>query len=231
MSEAVDDFCWRAYQSEVRARRARLYGRSTTIVHIPAPPPPKPVIPPEPPKTGPRRARVYKGPQFQMPMPLPGKAYAYPIGPTINFPYFLEPSKIRAQRLMLECCEKHGFTVPEMIGDRRTFELVWARHELCWEVERQCGWSASRIGRWLGDRDHTTILNSLRKHQKKVDGTAWLQANAMAMPRGLRVLLGKMEVPPPEDVPPPRNRMSQEVDAARRVMRAGRARLLEILCP
>lgn len=56
------------------------------------------------------------------------------------------------------------FTVDDLKSAKRTNDLCMARHTAVYEVRKQRpDLSFPCIGRWFGGRDHTTILNSVRK--------------------------------------------------------------------
>jgi hypothetical protein len=58
-----------------------------------------------------------------------------------------------------------GVSVAELLGARRYREIAEARFAIM-AVYSAAGWSLPRIGRMLGDRDHTTVLNGLRRAER-----------------------------------------------------------------
>ncbi|MBX7200322.1 MAG: hypothetical protein K1X51_13225 [Rhodospirillaceae bacterium] len=60
-----------------------------------------------------------------------------------------------------------GMTVAMLVGDRRSRPIVAARHLAYWRVARETGASLAAIGRAFGDRDHTTIIHGIRKHEQR----------------------------------------------------------------
>lgn len=68
--------------------------------------------------------------------------------------------------------EDTDFSVAQLIGPCRSQSLARARQELMWILRRQGRWSLPQIGRFLGCRDHTTILHGVRAHQKRLDEKA-----------------------------------------------------------
>src|SRR3954469_21443926 len=60
-----------------------------------------------------------------------------------------------------------GLTVAMLVGDRRSRPIVAARHLAYWRVARETGASLAAIGRAFGDRDHTTIIHGIRKHEQR----------------------------------------------------------------
>lgn len=79
------------------------------------------------------------------------------------------PSVVFARRTVAMCAERHGVTYNDIMSPRRNKKIVIARMEAVWRVKMGTTWSLPRIGRFFGDRDHTTILHSVRTHQAKVD--------------------------------------------------------------
>ncbi|MFG6082132.1 helix-turn-helix domain-containing protein [Paracoccus litorisediminis] len=54
-------------------------------------------------------------------------------------------------------------TMEEIASSSRSRHVVQARFQAIWVLRTVCGHSLSMIGRHVGDRDHTTILNSINK--------------------------------------------------------------------
>lgn len=70
---------------------------------------------------------------------------------------------IDRRALLLATAAEFRFDVEDMIGGRRFQALVTARAAFALLSRRRLGSSATMIGRALGGRDHTTILNALLK--------------------------------------------------------------------
>ena len=51
----------------------------------------------------------------------------------------------------------------ELLGQRRTKNVITARHVLYWLCREVTPYSLPEIGRRLNDRDHTTILHGIRR--------------------------------------------------------------------
>lgn len=60
-------------------------------------------------------------------------------------------------------CEEHGTTPALMLGQCRKHPTAQLRHRLIFEIHSNFKVSLPQLGRMFGDRDHTTILNSLKK--------------------------------------------------------------------
>lgn len=71
----------------------------------------------------------------------------------------------RAKSIIAETCLKHGVSREDIMADRRQAKIVRARFEAMWRLKKETPWSYPRIGKFMGDRDHTTVLNACRKHE------------------------------------------------------------------
>lgn len=67
-----------------------------------------------------------------------------------------------------EVCAKHNVTMPQLMGQRRCAEFVDARWEVAWRLDRELGYSLPMIGKVLS-KDHTTVINMLRRYQARLD--------------------------------------------------------------
>jgi chromosomal replication initiator protein len=72
------------------------------------------------------------------------------------------------QQILQEVAEKHGITVQDLKGPCRRLKYALPRHEAAYRIVKELGFSLPKTGRVLGKRDHTTILNSVRKYEKKL---------------------------------------------------------------
>ena len=115
--------------------------------------------------------------------------YAFPIGPVAPS-YFsaktvseamaaaqeiIESQKIvsvprnRGAQIMKEVCDKYCVSMEDLISERRHQYLVRPRQEAMYRLCTETDWSLPRIGRLLGNRDHTTILHGKKKFQERLD--------------------------------------------------------------
>ena len=58
-------------------------------------------------------------------------------------------------------------SIQELKGERRTQNIVFARHFICKYLHSK-RWSLKAIGKMLGDRHHTTIMNSLKSSDSMI---------------------------------------------------------------
>lgn len=82
----------------------------------------------------------------------------------------------RATRLLAQVAYAHGYSPIDVKSYRREQPLVACRHEVCWQLKTQTTWSLPQIGKFLGGRDHTSVLFGIRKHQALVDGDVVMPA-------------------------------------------------------
>jgi hypothetical protein len=71
-----------------------------------------------------------------------------------------------AQTVLREVSEKHGLTVREIQSVVRLKPYVLARQEASYRLNKELGFSLAQVGRMLGKRDHTTVLNAIQMYKK-----------------------------------------------------------------
>lgn len=98
-----------------------------------------------------------------------------PISRVLSFEPYGPHLPSRSERIILTIkavAERYGFTLEDMRGMSRTRPVSWTRHEAAWTIRTKYGLSLPQTARYLGNRDHTTILNSIWKHEAKM---AWVE--------------------------------------------------------
>lgn len=70
--------------------------------------------------------------------------------------------------ILREVSEETGFSTVELLGPTRPRALAHARQYAMWRMQRETGQSLPQIGRFLGGRDHTTVLYGVRQHAKRL---------------------------------------------------------------
>ncbi len=73
------------------------------------------------------------------------------------------------KRIVAEVCLKHNQFLLDIESDRRTKKAVAARQELMYRLRTETTWSLPRIGRFIGNRDHTTIIHGFQKFKKQLE--------------------------------------------------------------
>lgn len=62
-----------------------------------------------------------------------------------------------------EVAHREGLSVADLYGPSRRARLVKARHAAMYIAHKKGGHSLSKVGRIFGNRDHTTVMNAVRK--------------------------------------------------------------------
>jgi hypothetical protein len=73
-----------------------------------------------------------------------------------------------AQTVLREVSEKHGLTVRQIQSVVRLKPYVLARQEASYRLNTELGFSLAQVGRMLGKRDHTTVLNAIQMYRKNL---------------------------------------------------------------
>lgn len=149
-----------------------------TLIHQPAPAPvtremaepdpaPEPVAKPRKPL---KHGTSWIAPRF---------VYRSPIGPLkppSDERVVGMPTPDAGRRLVWEIGEAFGLFEAELRGKSRAGRVCIARHWLAWKLYKEEGWPCTKIGRFLGDRDHSTIIHSIKKHEQR-----WAIARALGV--------------------------------------------------
>ena len=69
--------------------------------------------------------------------------------------------------LIKEVAEKYGVTVDDIRSARRTRAIMQPRLEFYYRARTETPYSYPEIGKFCGNRDHTTILTGARRHAKR----------------------------------------------------------------
>lgn len=72
-----------------------------------------------------------------------------------------------AMRDIKVIAELHGVDIEGVVGPSRKRKHAHARFEAMAHIRETYGWSLSRIGRLFSGRDHTTVLNAIRRHKER----------------------------------------------------------------
>jgi hypothetical protein len=91
--------------------------------------------------------------------------------------YVAQHVRVLARDIIRAVAEAHAISINDLLCDSHSRPLVLARHEAAYEMAQLTRLSLVQIGRALGGRDHTTIMNALCKHA---------QRNGLPLPRGLK---------------------------------------------
>ena len=144
-----------AAELRANAKAVRDYFKMLPAYVAPEPPPPPPPPPPEP------------EPQ---PDPLCAAADAAPDAPSQIDPLALPPAwrPRRAIRIRAMVAAHYGFTLAEITSHNRSSHYLLPRYTAIYLCVRHAGLSTPATGRLFGDRDHSTIVHSVRKAKERL---------------------------------------------------------------
>ena len=74
-----------------------------------------------------------------------------------------EPAQVSIERIQDEVSERFGLSKEELIGDRRSQNIVYPRQVAMYLSRELTDSSLPRIGRHFGGRDHTTVIHATSK--------------------------------------------------------------------
>tara|TARA_R110002126_G_scaffold101185_8_gene233143 strand:+ start:3921 stop:4442 length:522 start_codon:yes stop_codon:yes gene_type:complete len=120
------------------------------------------------------RARLNAGPPpkpLPLPEPAPEPVAAPPVTPPLtDFAYAMQASQLlqglrcapEIKEKILPILERHLISWKDAAGKSQMWKYTKCRFEIYVKLYAH-GWSLSQIGRLCGDRDHTTVLNGIKK--------------------------------------------------------------------
>ena len=76
--------------------------------------------------------------------------------------------RTKGSQIVREVCVKYNISMEDLISERRHQKIVQPRQEAMYRLCTETDWSLPRIGRYLGGRDHTTVLHGKRKFESKL---------------------------------------------------------------
>lgn len=68
-----------------------------------------------------------------------------------------------AKAIAIQVADRHGLTLEDLRGPCRRREVAWPRQEAMAAVYANCRVSLPWVGRFFGNRDHTTVLHAIRR--------------------------------------------------------------------
>ena len=122
------------------------------------------------------RARLNAGsPRLKPPPPKPPPPPPEPPPPPLDLAELMAaahalldvPEGPRWKQILRAHAQASGYMVEQLTGSSRAMALTASRHELCYRLRVEGGYSLPRIGQILGGRDHTTILAGVRRHAER----------------------------------------------------------------
>ena len=77
-----------------------------------------------------------------------------------------------ADAIVRDVAGKYDLTVSDLKGRVRDRPIAWPRQEAYSAVRSRLGWSYPRIGRYFGDRDHSTIIHGIGAYEARMERAA-----------------------------------------------------------
>jgi chromosomal replication initiation ATPase DnaA len=102
----------------------------------------------------------------------------------------IRPRSTKREEILYQVLDETGLTKEQLLGRQKLNRVVEARHWLCWRLYRETTMSMTAVGNYL-DRDHTSVLNGIKRHEKRMNG--WV------------IMSGKLSVPPGRALTPSEN--------------------------
>ena len=87
----------------------------------------------------------------------------------------LEQYADRKMLIVKECAKKHGVEVGDIFGPRKTAKILAARWEAIYRIKTTVKISHAALGKWMGGRDHTSIMYVMEQYEKKASHEARLR--------------------------------------------------------
>ena len=114
-----------------------------------------------------KKTNVHVGPFMRLKGPYPDPLDAPPpVAPTPHAKAPEAPVETPARKILNEVADKHNMPVAAFRSQQRKMPFVRLRQEACYRLSMELGFSLSQIGRLMGNRDHTTILNAIHMYKK-----------------------------------------------------------------
>jgi chromosomal replication initiator protein len=70
-------------------------------------------------------------------------------------------SKITIEKILCEVSRFYDVRIVDIKSERRTLDLIRPRHVACYLARKHTSLTTSKIGRLIGDRDHTTAMHAI----------------------------------------------------------------------
>lgn len=100
---------------------------------------------------------------------------AYPPPPPAAYEHCegeVTPAPKTARGIARQVAAKHKIGVNEILSGRRSRYIVIARQETYWRCRNETTLSLPQIGRFLGGKDHTSVLHGIRQYEKRLKANA-----------------------------------------------------------
>lgn len=98
------------------------------------------------------------------------------------------PAGMSMRAIMAEVVSEFQVSQRDLMSDRRSAAIVYPRFALMWLLQRYTPASLPAIGRFLGGKDHTTVLNGCRRCEVLMEDDPAFGAKVEAISRRMEVL-------------------------------------------
>jgi hypothetical protein len=71
----------------------------------------------------------------------------------------------RWKLILREVCASHGVTLDQLISHNRSKKFIDARMLAYYRLHKELGLSLPQIGRYIGDRDHSTVFYGIKRYE------------------------------------------------------------------
>jgi Bacterial dnaA protein helix-turn-helix/GcrA cell cycle regulator len=88
--------------------------------------------------------------------------------PIAVIPPPIEGERETGKHILALVATAYGLKADDIQGPSRNLRCVYPRHHAAYEIRRRTSLSTTQIGRIMGGRDHTTAINSIRQHEKRM---------------------------------------------------------------
>ncbi|MCS0497886.1 DnaA/Hda family protein [Ancylobacter sp. MQZ15Z-1] len=93
--------------------------------------------------------------------------------------------RLRIDDIMRAVARHYRVSLPDLLSQRRTADLLWPRHVAMYLAKELTMRSLPEIGRRCGGRDHTTVLSGVRKVARLVEADPDRRDEVMALKRAI----------------------------------------------
>jgi len=94
-----------------------------------------------------------------------------PEKPVDSFMFDINVPRYKFVQMLRDVAHMHGVDPQVVLSPCAKKAIVQVRHEVQYKARNDLGMTLTQIGR-IFNRDHTTVLNAVRSHQKKIDAQA-----------------------------------------------------------
>ena len=70
--------------------------------------------------------------------------------------------------IALQVCAAHKVAYKDFMSRRRSRPYAWARQEAMWRAANETAATFNEIGKAYGNRDHTTVIHGIRRHEERM---------------------------------------------------------------